>query len=230
MIKAKAAIFDTDCTLVDTFERFFEVFNAMLEKRGKPRLSWESFYQRYVEDSLDEVVVTAGEKPKKAFLHQFWMDFLRRYREKNPNGKIYPGVKKLLEELHKRSVPMAAITSCIVPPTELRKELDELGIGDFFMAVATAHDVMKNLKRGHHFSKVEILGKAAKRLGVNTKDCVVVGDYWNDIQAGKKVGAKTVGVLAGFMRRSLLEKYCPDAIIDSIKDLSTVVEFETKKK
>ncbi len=229
MIRAKAVIFDTDCTLVDTVERFFEVFNSMLEERGDQRLGWEDFYRRYVEDSLDDAIVTP-KKGRKATLHRFWMDFLRKYREEDTNGKVYPGVKKLLGELHRRGVPIAVVTSCIVPPPKLREELAGLGIGAFVTTFATAHDVLDELEEGHHFSKVEIFRRAAESLGVKVEDCVVVGDYWNDIQAGKQVGAKAVGVLSGFMRRGMLESYGPDAIIDSTKDLLTVVEFETKRK
>ncbi|MEM2796442.1 MAG: HAD hydrolase-like protein, partial [Candidatus Hadarchaeales archaeon] len=64
-----------------------------------------------------------------------------------------------------------------------------------------------------------------EKLGVEPQECVIVGDYWNDIRDGKKVGAKTVAVLTGLMRRELLEKYGPDAVIKSIADLLEVVEF-----
>lgn len=228
MITAKAAIFDTDCTLVNTIGRFFEVFNRMLEERGEDPLSWKDFYRRYVEDSLDEIVVTPKTMGRGERLHEFWMEFLRRYREGGLKSKLYPGVKKLLEKLHRMGVPIAVITSCIVPPDNLREELADLGIDAFVRAFATAHDVVENLERGHHFSKVDIFRKAAKRLSVNPEDCVVVGDYWNDIRDGNKVGAKTVGVLSGLTRRGLLEKYKPDAIIESTKDLLNVVKFEAQ--
>jgi phosphoglycolate phosphatase-like HAD superfamily hydrolase len=85
---------------------------------------------------------------------------------------------------------------------------------------------VKNLEAGDHFSKVEILRLAAEKLGVDPKDCVVVGDYWNDIRDGKAIGAKTVAVLTGQIRRELLEKYSPDAMIESIRNLQEVVKFE----
>jgi len=217
MIKAKAVIFDTDCTLVNTVKRFFEVFNEMLEEYGGKRLNWKDFYQRYVEDTLDEVVAVSGGNRRKALLHNFWMDFLKRYREGKTNGKIYPGVKKLLKQLHKKGVPIAVVTSCIVPPPKLKEELAGFGIDAFVKTLATAHDVLKDLENGNHFSKVAIFKEAAKSLRVDIKDCVVVGDYWNDIKAGKQVGAKTVGVLSGFMRRGMLESYGSDAIIDGTK-------------
>lgn len=228
MITAKAAIFDLDCTLVDTLDRFFVVFNGLLEERGEKTLSWQKFFKLYVADTLDDVVVPAKAKQRGKRLHEFWMEFLRRYREDYVGSKIFPGVRKVFKKLHDDGVPIAVITSCIVPPPKLREELASFGIDVYVQTIATAHDVVKILEGGHHFSKVEIFIIAAERLGVDPKDCVVVGDYWNDIRDGKRAGAKAVGVLSGLMRRGLLEKYGPDAIIDGVKDLLKVVRFEVK--
>jgi phosphoglycolate phosphatase-like HAD superfamily hydrolase len=228
MIKAKALISDLDCTLVDTLRRFFDIFNEMLTARGKKRLSWAKFFDIYAADTLDNQIAKPSDKEREKKLHEFWMEFLRKYRDGDPNGKLIPGVVETFQDLSKKGVPIAVITSCIVPAAKLRKGLAVFGISKFVKTIVTAHDVVKNLEAGDHFSKTEILRLAAEKLGVDPKDCVVVGDYWNDIRDGKAIGAKAVAVLTGQMRRELLEKYGPDAIIESIRDLSKVVKFETK--
>ncbi|MEW6593062.1 MAG: HAD family hydrolase [Candidatus Hadarchaeota archaeon] len=225
MITAKAVIFDLDCTLVDTLDRFFEVFNKLLEKHEKKPVSWEKFFKNYVDDTLDDVVAPPGTKHRDEMLHHFWLEFLWKYRDGEIKCGLISGVKKTLEKLHREKVPIAVITSCIVPSVKLRKELEGHGIGKFVKTVVTAHDVLKHLEEGHHFSKAEIFKTVMAKLKVKPQDSVVVGDYWNDIRDGKKAGAKTVGVLTGLMRRELLEKYKPDAIIASVKDLPKVVKF-----
>ncbi len=229
MITAKAAIFDLDSTLVDTLRRFFDVFNELLEERGDKPLPWQDFFGCYVADTLDDVVAPPSTKSRKEHLHEFWLEFLRRYRDGDPGSKLIPGVKEVLEQLHRAGVPIAVITSCIVPTNKLRMELAGFGLNKFVNTVATSHDVVGDLERGDHFSKIEIFKLAAGRLGVDPRDCVVVGDYWNDVKDGKKLGAKTVAVLTGLMRRELLEKYGPDVIIESVRDLPKVVKFETQK-
>jgi HAD superfamily hydrolase (TIGR01509 family) len=226
MIKAKALISDLDCTIVDTLGRFFEVFNEMLTARGKRLLSWTEFFGVYVADTLDDLIAQPPDRDREKKLHEFWMEFLRRYREEGPDGKLIPGVIETFQDLSKNGVPIAVITSCIVPAEKVREELTRLGIGKFVRTIVTASDVVKNLEAGDHFSKVEILRLAAEKLGVDPKDCVVVGDYWNDIRDGKAIGAKTVAVLTGQIRRELLEKYSPDAMIESIRNLQEVVKFE----
>lgn len=225
-VQARAAIFDLDGTLVDTLERFFEVFNRVLLDRGRPPLPWDEFFRHYLADTLDDVVAPRDSLNREQSLHEFWMAFLWKYREEDPRAKLIPGVKEVFERLHGLGVPVAVITSCIVPVHRLREELDSYGIGKYVEAIATAHDVVRDLERGHHFSKVEIFRLAAKRLGVEPKECVVVGDYWNDIRDGKRVGARTVGVLTGLMRRELLERYKPDAVIPSVREIFEVVEFK----
>jgi phosphoglycolate phosphatase len=228
MIVVKAAIFDTDGTLVDTTERFFQVLNQLIAESGRKPISWDEFRQKYVEDTLDDVVVPSKEKNRDEKLHKFWMEFLRRYRDGNACGKLIPGVENVFKKLHRKGVPVAVITSCIVPPEKLKSELASYGLAEFVKIIATAHDVVKDLESGHHFSKVEILRLAAKKLGVAPNDCVVVGDYWNDIRDAKAMGARTVGVLTGDMRKEVLSKYGPDAVVDSVRELFDVVEFEPK--
>jgi phosphoglycolate phosphatase-like HAD superfamily hydrolase len=229
MIKAKALISDLDCTLVDTLRRFFDIFNGMLVARGKKRFSWAKFFKIYVADTLDDLIAKPSDEEREKKLHEFWMEFLHKYRDGDPNGRLIPGVVETFQDLSKKGVPIAVITSCIVPAAKLRKELVMFGISKFVDTIVTSHDVVKNLEAGDHFSKTQILRLAAEKLRVDPEDCVVVGDYWNDIRDGKVIGAKTVAVLTGQMRRELLEKYGPDAIIESIRDLSKVVKFEARK-
>ncbi len=227
MITAKAAIFDLDCTLVDTLRRFFNLFNELLVARGKKPLLWNKFFEIYVADTLDDLIAKPPDRERERKLHEFWMEFLHRYRDGDPNGRLIPGVVEIFQDLSEKGIPIAVITSCIVPAAKLRKELTRFGIGKFVRAIVTAQDVLKNLEAGNHFSKLEIFGLAAEKLGVDPEDCVVVGDYWNDIRDGKAVGARTVAVLTGQMRRELLKKYGPDAIIESVLELPKVVELKT---
>ena len=106
MITAKAVIFDTDCTLVDTLDRFFVLFNELLEKReGKP-LSHSAFLKHYVEDTLDDVVAPVPINRRDERLHKFWMEFLRKYREDGPCGALITGVKEVFKIVDRQKVPV----------------------------------------------------------------------------------------------------------------------------
>lgn len=228
MFTAKAVIFDLDCTLIYTLERFHKVFSELLEERGDRALHWDEFLKGYIADALDDVIADPLDEEREKKLHDFWLEFLKRYRRANPAGKLIGGAREVLEQLHRSGVPIAVITSSIAPASQIRDELESFGLGRFVNAIATGHDVLSVLEGGNHFSKLEIFRLAAERLGVDPKECVVVGDYWNDIRDGKTAGAKTVAVLTGLMQRELLEKFAPDAIIDSVRDLPKVVRFKVE--
>lgn len=228
MITVKAAIFDLDCTLVDTLKRFYDVFNEMLEEHESQPLAWDEFFKGYIADTLDDVVAVPSDEGRERKLHEFWLEFLRRYRASDPGGKLIPGVREVFQKLHDAGVPIAVITGCIAPAAKVRDELASFGLDKFVSAIATGDDAIRDLNEKHHFSKVEILKLAAERLGVDPRECVTVGDYWNDVTGGKALGAKTVAVLSGLMRRELLEKFEPDAIVESVRDLPKVVKFESQ--
>lgn len=220
---AKAVISDLDCTLVYTLKRFFDVFNEGLMKVGRRPIPLEEFFKHYVADTLDFVVAPRSLPRRSEVLHDFWMEFLRRYRGDDPGAMVIPGAREALEFFHGRGVPVGVMTSCIVPVEKLERELRELGIKKYVAAIATAHEV--DLEKQHHFCKLDIIKLAAEKLGACLKDCVVVGDYWNDIRDGRRAGAKTVAVLTGLMRKDLLMKYRPNAIIESFSDLPKVLKL-----
>jgi phosphoglycolate phosphatase len=229
VIKAKAIVFDTDGTLIDTTKRFFVVFNRTLQKHGKKPLDWKNFYRRYCKDTLDDIV-GGKKKDREEFLHRFWIEFLSEYRFIHVDGDaLIHGVDKVLKRIAEKGALIAITTSCIVPSNRLGRELSKYDIRKFANAIVTGADVVKALNEGHHFSKKEIFELAMKKLGVAPHDCVVAGDYWSDIKAGKELGAKTVAVLSGSMELDTFKKLKPDAIIDSVKDMLKVVNFEAPK-
>jgi beta-phosphoglucomutase-like phosphatase (HAD superfamily) len=227
VIKAKAVVFDTDGTLIDTTKRFFTVFNRMLQKHGKKPVDWKNFYERYCKDTLDDIVTSKKTKNRKEFLHRFWIEFLSEYRFIQVDGDaLIRGVDKVLKKIAEKGALIAITTSCIVPSNRLGGELSRYNIRNFANVIVTGAEVVKALNEGHHFSKKEIFELAMKKLGVAPRDCVVVGDYWSDIKAGKELGAKTIAVLSGSMEIDSLEKLKPNAIIDGVKDMLKVVNFE----
>jgi len=60
---------------------------------------------------------------------------------------------------------------------------------------------------------------ACQQAGIDPKECVMVGDTTVDIIAGKRAGAKTVGVLCGFGTVEELIREEADMIVASTADL-----------
>lgn len=227
LIKAKAFIFDIDQTLLNTLKRFYVVFNRNLEKFGRKPLEYKDFVKKYSQDILDEVVAPPGSKEREAKIHRFWLSFLKEFRSfRTGEDHLIPGVKRVLEKIYQAKIPIAVNTNCIASPSQVKEELDEFGIGEYVSVISTGSEAKDELADGHHFSKKMIIKKAIAKLKISAKDCVVVGDYYNDIRAGKALGAKTIAVLTGLTGREYALKLKPDAIIDSLAHLFDVVEIK----
>jgi phosphoglycolate phosphatase len=227
MLKAKAFIFDTDQTLLNTLKRFYAVFNRNLEKLALKPLEYRDFVKKYSQDRLEEAISPPGSKGKGAKVHHFWLSFLKEFRSfRTGDDHLIPGVKTILERIYTAKIPIAVNTNCIVPITEMKKELFEFGIGEYVSVISTGSMAREELKDGHHFSKKTIIKKAIAKLGLPAKHCVVVGDYYNDIKAGKALGAKTVAVLTGLTGKEYARNLKPDAIIDSVARLFDVLQLD----
>jgi HAD superfamily hydrolase (TIGR01509 family) len=96
------------------------------------------------------------------------------------NTRIDPSTITLLKRLKERGFKLGIIT------TKYRElvydVLEHFGVSELFDVVVTGYEV------GKHKPAPDVVIKAAKRLGVNVKQCVVIGDSPIDIQAGKCAG------------------------------------------
>ena len=64
---------------------------------------------------------------------------------------------------------------------------------------------------------------AARQMGLEPQECLMIGDTTVDIRAGKAAGAQTVGVLCGFGDEKELRRAGADLILPSTADLAQVL-------
>ncbi len=82
-----------------------------------------------------------------------------------------------------------------------------------------------DLPSTHRKPAVGMALDAAKDFNIDLGTSIVIGDKACDIELGLAVGAKTILVRTGYGATSEAEKDCsPDFIIDSIADLSAILE------
>ena len=132
--------------------------------------------------------------------------------------KLIPGTEDLFKEIAITGIKIGLVTSTPAQMMAVKMiPLSEAGLEKQLRVIVTADDV-RNKK-----PSAEPLIQCSQKLGVPLKKCVYVGDTRVDIRAGKAAGMKTVGVLSGFDDYDALKKETPDAIIDSIAQLSEIL-------
>ena len=65
--------------------------------------------------------------------------------------------------------------------------------------------------------------ETARRMGVATREVIMVGDGPQDVLSGRAAGAYTVGVRGGIQAYERLEAAGPDVMIDTLAELPDVV-------
>jgi len=177
-LKPKAILFDMDGVLVDSFDSWLFSLNSALEAFKHEKISRTEFTNKYWGHDLYDNL-------KKMNLPLKVAKFCNNiYGNNTDKIKIYKETKSTLEKLGKYR--KAIITN--TPKDCAVKILKQFDIEKFFDFVMTSDDVTMGKP------DPEIVLKACKRLKVDPKDIVLVGDTDSDVKAGRKAGCKVVGI------------------------------------
>jgi HAD superfamily hydrolase (TIGR01509 family) len=195
-LKVTGILFDLDGTIVDSKEAYLEAARSAFEAEGKlppePRVALE--IPRRLEQNLPISDIVKGD------VREFLKVYLKTYYNATKvKTKPVPKVQETLIVLSKKA-KLALITMRFVPKTAVIEELGQFGLTQYFTHVVTALDTHRPKP------SPEALIKAVKALDVNMCDCIIVGDSYTDVRAGKAAGAMTVAVLSGFFPARNLQK------------------------
>ncbi len=185
----KAVIFDLDGVIVSTDGFHYRAWKAMADNEGiyfdetiNNRLRGVSRMES-LEIILERATKTYTPEEKEA-MATAKNDIYRESLVQLTPEDILPGVMDMLTTLRGMGVKLAIGSSSKNTPVILK----QIGLGDYFDAVADGNQI-KNSK-----PDPEVFLLAAKLLGIDPADCVVVEDAYAGIDAAKAGGMKAVGV------------------------------------
>ncbi len=211
---AKAVIFDMDGTLVSSFASHLRAYQDALEPYGVP-FSEEFFRSVMGAKPIDNVkgrFEAAGKElpddPQKI------VDEKNRLVKETYYGdvEVLPGVSKLVSSLAADDIPLAVASGASKSVVE--KIISEKVGSQNFAAIVSSDDVR------HAKPDPDIFLLAARRLGVEPADCLVVEDGSYGVLAAKAAGMTVAGVLTGSGTREELEEAGADFILENLNDLS----------
>jgi len=206
----KAIIFDMDGVLVDSIGPIWESFSRVLKDEGVyfPDDYIKKNVARSLRDNLQARKSEFGIKDydlmefsKKAGKIQFLL------MEKD---KANLHLLHILRETKNNKIPCAVATSSLHWRAE--KILELLDIKSFFQVLVTADDV-KN-----HKPAPDVFLEAARRLGVDPQECVVIEDAGNGIEAAKNANMKTIGIITKYYSADELDH--ADLVIKNFSELT----------
>lgn len=204
MSKITGALFDLDGVLIDTEPSYTEFWAEIGRKYNS---GYDDFAHIIKGNTLGNILNTYF--PDKNIQAEI-VTGLKKH-EAEMQYRAFDGVIDFVADLHKRGIRTAIVTSSNnVKMQHVREQLPELIAS--VDAVLTEEDVTR--------SKPDPQGYllAAERLGCNPKDCYVFEDSLAGLEAGRRSGAKVVGVATTNSREKISDK--ADFIVDNTADFS----------
>ena len=214
-MEIKAVLFDMDGLMVDTESLSTEAFINSAKVQG---------YNMTKEETLKVLGFT------KANIYQFWIDY---FQGTNVDGKklvddhyeyienvLYtvgpekmPYVEELLKYLRENNYKIAVASSS--DTADIKNNLEKTKLEKYIDEIASGAEV----ENGKPAPDVFLL--AAKRLGVDPKDCLILEDSKAGIKAGKASGAMVFMVPDMYT----VDKECEDTADRILTNLGEVIEI-----
>ena len=214
-MEIKAVLFDMDGLMIDTESLSTEAFINSAKAQG---------YNMTKEETLKVLGFT------KANIYQFWIDY---FQGTNVDGKklvddhyeyienvLYtvgpekmPYVEELLKYLRENNYKIAVASSS--DTADIKNNLEKTKLEKYIDEIASGAEV----ENGKPAPDVFLL--AAKRLGVDPKDCLILEDSKAGIKAGKASGAMVFMVPDMFT----VDKECEDTADRILINLGEVIEI-----
>ena len=206
--KPEAVLWDLDGVIADTAIYHYQAWVDVFGKMGKT-FTKEQF-MRYFGQRHDTIIHgVLGEVTQEEF-DAITEEKQENYRQRVArNIKPMPGAIELIKSLEKNGIKTAIASSA--PPENVDIILRGLGIEDCFDAFARGTEVAE----GKPSPLVFLL--AAKKLGVEPADCVVIEDAIAGVAAAKNAGMKCIAVTNSHPEDKLKQA---DRVVDTLEDVS----------
>lgn len=206
----RTVLFDLDGTLIDTnkliaasfahtFEQFGFAFTneEMLAFNGPPLVDT---FRAYLPDRVEEMVTI--------------------YREHNIEHhdryvKVFPHVKETLKALQEADVRIAVVTSKM--HSVAKHGLTFTGLAPYVEHLIAFDDVEH--AKPHPESVVHAMGL----LNAKRETTLMVGDNYQDIEAGHNAGIRTAGVEWSHKGKDFLESYNPTYMFADMRDVLKLI-------
>ncbi|HEV3299887.1 MAG TPA: HAD family phosphatase [Planctomycetaceae bacterium] len=207
----KAAIFDMDGVLIDSYRAHFESWRRVAAENGRDytetqfaagfgRTSREVIAEQWQGEPLSDERIAEIDRRKEALFREIISrDF-----------PAMEGAVELIESLVHAGFRVAVGSSG--PAENVQLSIEQLGVGRLLSATVTGDDV----KRGKPDPQVFLI--AAERMRVPPARCVVVEDAPVGVEAARRGGMHVIALAS--TGRTVEQLRAADLVVNSLRELS----------
>jgi len=212
MTKFRHIIFDFDGTIADTSRIILATMQATMREKGLPVATSTSIKQVIglpLKDCFTHIYPDMSEMEALECASMYCDIFDANKTSLTPD--LFPNVAETLSMLSQHKITMSVASSRSY--SSLVDLLDMLKVRQHFTMVVGVDNVDKPKP------DPEAVLYILKAMEVDTCEALMVGDMPVDIAMGQNAGIQTCAVTYGNSSKEVLEKTCPNYIINSIKQL-----------
>lgn len=147
--------------------------------------------------------------------------FITEYERHSRTCRTRPGVRALLDWLHRKGVPRIILSNHV--EHDIRFHLDRLNLDDYFHHVS-AHVPESHGSLFYKASKHERLKDYLDRQGVRPENVVVFGDSAEEPEISRALGATCISIGGGDVSTPRLKAANPHHLIHKMSDAIPILE------
>lgn len=210
----KAVVFDLDGTILDLKLKFREAkkkFLKLLEENGV------KLGEITLDTPTEMIMKRVKDKPRSWLMKLVDEAFIPYEVEAAEEAELREGVEEVLRKLKEYGYRLGIASNN--GRIGVRKALEKVGIIDLFDIIVTRNDVNSMKPSG------KLIRRAVELLGVKPWEMVYVGDTYNDVEAARKAGVKTIAILGGAHPPERIQEAKPDAVLDDFRKLPETLKL-----
>jgi phosphoglycolate phosphatase len=214
-MKYNTVIFDLDGTLLNTLDDLTDSLNEILSQNGFPQRSTDEV-RRFVGNGVRALMrLSVPERCTDDEVTVCLEAFKENYKHNMQNRtRPFNGIMELLLDLNRFNFKIGIVSNKFDVAV---KALAKTYFGDLIpVAIGESPDVKRKPAPDSVFT-------AVKELGSDLKKTIYVGDSETDVQTAKNAGIPCIGVTWGFRCREVLREAGADFLIDTPKELLTLI-------
>ncbi|GAG37585.1 unnamed protein product, partial [marine sediment metagenome] len=204
-----AAIWDMDGVIADTAPYHLKAWQEVLQKRDV-NFTEEDFRHSFGQRNDTIIKIALGEEISQNEIEDIACEKEASFRRRiGQNLKPLPGVMNLVKSLKEHGFKMALASSA--PMENIHLLTKGLAIDSCFHSIISDKDVTEGKPSPQAFLL------AARKLGVEPRNCVVIEDAVAGVAAAKRAGMRCLAVTNTHPRESLTEA---DLIVDTLEEVT----------
>lgn len=214
-MKFDTIIFDLDGTLLNTLDDLRDSLNDILVQKGYAPRSLEDV-RRFVGNGVKNLVrLSLPDTCSDEEVIKVMEEFKEHYKHNMQNKtRPYDGIMELLLDLYRFNYKMAIVSNKYDAAV---KSLSRTYFGNLIpVAIGETAEIKRK-------PAPDSIYTAVKELGSDLSHTVMVGDSETDVRTAKNAGIPCIGVTWGFRTREVLRSEGADHLIDTPKELLTLI-------